>query len=560
MTFKWNIQNPLIPSLIGLVGVIVGGFLTSVVWPILRPFCEHAWDKMSSRMFGKRNDNLYLDWVINEHRYLPALPSTLVPLNMQGEQSELDRLYVALRVRSGTAQKEAQIGDLLSENSKLVVIGDPGAGKTTTLRFLALTFARARRNRPGAVQARQHNKQQESGRQTRERVLKEKESIKQARKMVQEEFGLTSFPLPVFVYLNRFRNLTEWAAGYSLLDAIQDELRTVNALRDLPRDFFSNKLKRGECIFLLDAFDELATDVARQAVARAVGELTNSAAYGNRFIVSSRIVGYRGQLRQYGFPEAEIQHLTWPLIEALVESWGDSLGKRGLVAPLLSTIKANHRILELAANPMLLSLIVLVQYARGVIPDRRHVLYNECVNILIERRFATLEVRESFSKVVPDEEAIHVLRLIAGAMHDQHLREIRLDKLEDGVIPAIQARMGTSSVSVLKPSLVFHNIQDRSQLLVERGLDESGESLVAFSHLTFQEFLAASALKTQTAIAGEAVVSDELIRKYLADPEWWEEVALLYGAQLEHATDFLERLYPRPHSLEVNDAAAGEMA
>src|SRR5262249_20083125 len=149
--------------------------------------------------------------------------------------------------------------------------------------------------------------------------------IQEARKRVQKEFGYANFPLPIFVYLNRLRDVTAWSGGRSLLDALRDEWQSVDNLRDFPENFFDDKLRRGECIFLFDAFDELGTQEARATIARHIGSLAASAPPGNRFIVTSRIVGYNGQLNQHGFQVRTVQPLSWELIQQLVRKWYDSL-------------------------------------------------------------------------------------------------------------------------------------------------------------------------------------------------------------------------------------------
>ena len=75
-----------------------------------------------------------------------------------------------------------------------------------------------------------------------------------------------------------------------------------------------------------------------------------------------------------------------------------SLTRPDLSERLIETLRLNPRIAELAVNPMLLSLIVLVQYVRGLIPDKRHVLYDECVKILVERRYAPPDVQQEYQQ------------------------------------------------------------------------------------------------------------------------------------------------------------------
>ena len=82
---------------------------------------------------------------------------------------------------------------------------------------------------------------------------------------------------------------------------------------------------------------------------------------------------------------------------------------------------------------------------------------------------------------------------------------------------------------------------------MERGLSEAGNPVMAFSHLTFQEYLASIAFKDLIRHRGEKTVSSDLLSDYEADPEWWEEVALLYAAQLDglERQTFLNRIYPK---------------
>jgi len=106
--------------------------------------------------------------------------------------------------------------------------GASGAGKTTMLRFLALTFAQARRKRSSAKVVK--NRQRDS------------EKIRKAQERVKSEFRFDNYPLPIFVYLNRLRDVSNWPPHRSLLDALTDEWSAVDKLRKLPEGFFKKKL------------------------------------------------------------------------------------------------------------------------------------------------------------------------------------------------------------------------------------------------------------------------------------------------------------------------------
>lgn len=533
--YDWVMEDPktrigILAAVIGVGGVVVGSILNSLVWPWVRAAVERLAGRVETKFSKRKFEYRYLDWVISEHENLPLLPSTLVPVT-QPLPKELDKLYVALSVTSdGERQAEMSLGEALQRGSKLVILGEPGAGKTTMLHFMALTFALARRGRSSS-----------KAREERERT---EQKIAAARRRVKEEYGYGDYPLPVFVFLNRLRDIASWPAGRSILDAVRDEWKANELLRDIPEDFFDEKLSRGECIFLLDAFDELGSQSARDAVAGQIGKLVATAQQGNRFVVTSRIVGYGGQLNRYGFNVLKVQRLSWALITQLVTKWYGALGEKNLADQLLRTFKANPRIAELAVNPMLLSLIVLVQYVRRLIPDRRHVLYDECVKILVERRYASPEVQAAYNQTVPGEEATQILQEVAMRMHHARLREIPRDELEAEYIPEILRGMVASAASRIPPPDIVRNIEERSQLLVERGINEQGSPVMAFSHLTFQEYLTSVAYRELIAKKREDIVSDKVVGKYVSDREWWEEVTLLYAAQLnnQQRESFMKRL------------------
>jgi predicted NACHT family NTPase len=168
------------------------------------------------------------------------------------------------------------------------------------------------------------------------------------------------------------------------------------------------------------------------------------------------------------------------------------------------------------------------------------------VTILIERRYAPAAVRRAYDEILPAKEAIVVLQRIAHALHDQHLREAARHTLESTIIPKILEEMPSTRAASLDTSNLLRNIEERSQLLVERGINADGQPVMAFSHLTFQECLTSVDLKRNAMRDGLGSITTLLMRCYGQDRDWWEEVALLFGAQLDPSDQeaFFHRLYP----------------
>ena len=259
-------------------------------------------------------------------------------------------------VRSAETVKVA-VQEALSLYPRLAVLGDPGSGKTTLLRYLALTFARDWSEQPG---------------------------------LVKERLGLDERRLPVLLPLRDLARYLErehpdvGADGPRLL---LDYLRLYfqNQQLALPPDFFQSRLEAGECAVLLDGVDEVASLPTRQRVARLVEKFT--LAYpGNRYAVTSRIVGYTGGARLgVDYAVTTVRDFTAADVERFVRHWNRAVEVvlAGGATPyalreaerqadlLLDAIRTNERVRELAVNPLLLTVIALVQRYRAALPERR---------------------------------------------------------------------------------------------------------------------------------------------------------------------------------------------
>src|SRR5207248_11474514 len=67
--------------------------------------------------------------------------------------------------------------------------------------------------------------------------------------------------------------------------------------------------------------------------------------------------------------------------------------KETIAADLIDRLRRNARIQALAANPLLLSLIVLVYEAQLDLPDRRAELYKRCIDVLLAEWDARRNIR-----------------------------------------------------------------------------------------------------------------------------------------------------------------------
>jgi len=401
------------------------------------------------------------------------------------------------------------IGMALQRNRRLVIIGDPGCGKTTLISYLGLTYAR---------------------------------TLTGTEDLVQERLGLKeASTLPIMLPL---RNL-----GYHLREKhpnpskdgpsiLLDDLREYYAAQQiiLPEEFFGTYLDKGEAVLLLDGMDEVADPALRQRVARLI-ERFASRFEKCRFVVTSREVGYEGASRIGGeFGLAKVREFDSGEVRQFVRDWtrvvettlagGESNDivrmANEQAGRLIQAIESNPRVADLAVNPLLLTVIALVHRYRAQLPERRSELYEEVVEVLLAHwdEAKGLETRTLIAnRELDGGDRRSLLEPVAFWMHEGQKREIERDELRSLLVPAFK-NMTVNESDARKAVDVFINlINMRSGLLVERGV-----GVYSFAHLTFQEYLTARAL------ADRKDVLDYTLKR-LSDP-WWREVFLLVAGYL----------------------------
>ena len=492
--------------------------------------------KMSSKMRATALGR-YLEHIIAHNRYL----------QLQGIRSggklvniELEHIYITLRTtQQRTVQAEedwlheeagiapGELGRLkmeratlretvsvtvdqaLADNKHMVILGDPGSGKTTLLRYLALLYGR---------------------------------DLAEDSKHVQGKLKLKeSGYLPVLLHLRQFgsflkehRLKDDGTEGHGLL--FEFFFKSMKGFRiDLPNDFFDEYFQAGKAIILFDGMDEVADPDLRARVARMVEDFTLT--YPKcRFVITSRVVGYTGSSRLTGdYITTTVRDFTLADVEQFLKHWHRlvAVGQLGpgesadtfassQTGQLMSAIRGNERIRDLAINPLLLTVIALVHRDRVKLPDRRAELYAEAVDVLLgkwdeARGVGGVSIMEDRPFEVGDKRLM--LQSLALWMHEREQKEITqadlfafLEKQFGGMVSDPQRRR----IAIEKFQRV---IEERTGLLAARG-----EGVYAFSHLTFQEYLAARSL------AGRDDYVNYTIRH--TGNAWWREVILLEAGHL----------------------------
>jgi formylglycine-generating enzyme required for sulfatase activity len=407
----------------------------------------------------------------------------------------------------GVQQVNVKVQEALRAHKRLVVLGDPGSGKTTLLKYMAMTFARDPKCETGLVEERL---------QVKEVRLPILLPLRDFAKHLQENYKdpSTDGPLLLLNYLNvYFRN--------------QDI--------QLPERFFADRLQQGECLVLLDGVDEVADLPMRHRIARIIERFT--IAYpNNRYVVTSRIVGYVDAARLgENYAVTTVRDFTWEDITTFVTYWNRSIeialaegetpqalfAAKQQTEALLKAIEGNERVRELAVNPLMLTVIALVQRYRAKLPERRAELYEEAIEVLLSHWDAAKGLSSGMmvnGRELDTGDRRSLLEPVALWMMEHHAREIEAEELKKQLGRRfLQMMTWRDVVKVVEMFLQLTN--ERSGLVTERG-----QGVYAFSHLTFQEHLAARAVSDKSDYVQYSL-------KRLGD-SWWREVVLLEAGYL----------------------------
>ncbi|NEQ68107.1 MAG: NACHT domain-containing protein [Symploca sp. SIO2D2] len=380
---------------------------------------------------------------------------------------------------------------------KLVILGDPGIGKTTLMSYFAVMLARKQ----------------------------------------PEKLGLTAQVdwLPILL---RIRDLAR-VPDIGILDFIEQFAQKTLGIATLPVGFFEHWLKEGKALILLDGLDEVANPAKREAIVDKIrcflGQFQQ-----NRAIITSRPAGYRRDFfHTTEFPHYWLQKFDQERIQLFIEQWYNSRIRDPKEAQrfkdsLREVLEEQQRIQLLAQNPLLLTIIALIHRYERYLPRKRYKLYDRAVKTLLTNWEKRKDVDEHWQlEYLTRDDLERLMKRLAYWIHCQGDtgdkeggtlidREKLISKL--GKFIAKQKR--------LEPYQAKEEAKRFVQLVQNRAglLNEQGQDYYAFVHKTFQEYLAAEEIiYLQENNNFKKVLKH--IQQYLHNPHWREVLLLLIAQQ-----------------------------
>jgi HEAT repeat protein len=408
--------------------------------------------------------------------------------------------------RAARDQQQATINNMptrtnfqvaLKEHKKLLILGDPGSGKTTLLRYLLL------------------------------QVMRGENSALQAL-LGDIPFVPCYVPLTAYAEICRYQQISALPLDNFL------PLYLKEFYLDIFTDFLQEALARKQVFFLFDGLDEVADIDMRRMIVSEI-EYFAKDHEDNYFIVTSRIVGYKDApfSPTSGYQEYTLADFTPKQIDKFIDQW--CLAYERLVQgkedspqiksdaqketkKLFLATQRNEGVKRLATNPLLLTILALIQRQGIILPEHRVELFDLCATTLLDTRL-TAKGYPQASRMTRNN-LVKLLRPLAFWMHQQSdVNMITRKQLVQNISKQLKNRNIKIDNSPTEEIIeyVLDILCNKTGILVEKGKDQFG-----FLHLTFGEYFA----------AGELVVRREretLIKQYLHIPHWREVILLTTG-------------------------------
>ena len=437
-----------------------------------------------------------------------------------------------LPTREGKETHRLSALDVLNREERLVLLGDPGGGKSTFVNFVALCLAGESLGDAEVNLA-----------SLTAPLPDEKED--------QEPQPWDHGPLlPVRVVLRDLaaRGLPDPEAQPA--DALDGDVlwnfivAELGPLREYAPHLKQELLEDGGLI-LLDGLDEVPDARQRRAqVKRVVGDFATCFSRC-RFLVTSRTYAYQRQdWKLSGFAEVVLSPFTPAQIKAFVARWYAHVGAmrgmhaddaQGRAALLQTAITRSARLTELAARPLLLTLMASLHAWRGgSLPEKREALYADTVDLLLDQWESPKVVRDAAGRPLLRQPSLAEWLKVDREVVRVELERLAFEAQRDqpqlvGTADVSEARLVTALMQVacnpeVNPARLVEYICDRAGLLTARGT-----GVYTFPHRTFQEYLAACHLTDYD-------FPDRLAALTREDPQRWREVALLAGAKAARGT------------------------
>jgi GTPase SAR1 family protein len=384
------------------------------------------------------------------------------------------------------------------KNRYIVILGDPGSGKSTLSRYIVLSL-----------------------------ITKENEKLQKA----------FNDYLPLIIELRDYaaectnKNCNTFLKYLDLLGESRGHGLTEGALDSYLKN-------NGKSIIIFDGLDEIFDPNQRANIEKQIVGFTNNYPKA-RVLVTSRIVGYkRSTFTNADFSTYTLQDFRKPQIDAFIDKWynialiNNPDEARARKERINRSLDESASIRQLAGNPLLLTIMAIINKHQEL-PRERWRLYDHASSVLIhhwdwERRIKEWNIKIEY---VGKDDKEELLRRVAFKMQSATKglagNYIHADTLQNEFEKYFKERYQKNPADAkLAARVLLDQLRERNFILCRYG-----SNLYGFIHRTFLEYFCASSFVWKFNIKHEFDIDDlkNIFQEHWGDKSWHEVLRLICG-------------------------------
>ena len=344
--------------------------------------------------------------------------------------------------------------DYIEEHRKVIILGAPGAGKTTFSKYFTLA---------------------------------------NIDDLIFQKSKLKSRYFPFYISLPSYSEISD---DKTIEEYIYEKLITITD--EHAKTFVKKKMKQKDTIILLDSLDEVPREKKEQIINK-INDFCNNH-INIKIVVSCRVSDYNGELN--AFNEVEIARLSNEAITKIIKAWFKKESQKA--KKLLSHLNSDDDVYSLTETPLLLSL-VCIQFNHDLnIPNRKTELYRRCIEALLRTWDTSRNFRrDTIFTALSDDRKEKIFEHIA---YEFIKNDFSFLFKKDELIYKISEKLeqyteikNDDAIDVLSEIEKHHGI-----------LEQYSAEAYFFSHPSFQEYFTAKAILSKRK-------EMDFIKKYYAD-------------------------------------------